>query len=137
MQGPGLRSDESPLSQASARPSSKRGGTAPRCRPADPSPHPHHPPVSARCGPALAALERPFVVRALFFAWVPGLQSRALEWAGGAPERRRPGDPLTPRCNFRGTVTCGWAHFRTFVLGNCFAPSPPPQGCMLDFVFWY
>lgn len=135
MQGPGFRSDENPLSQASARPSSKRGGTAPRCRPTDPGPLPH-PLVSARCGPALASLERPFVARALFFAWVPRLQSRALEWAGGAPEKKKPGDPLTPRCNFRGAVTYGWAHFRTFVLSNCFSPNPP-QGCMLDFVFWY
>ncbi|EQB79159.1 F-box only protein 3 isoform 2 isoform 4-like protein [Camelus ferus] len=87
VQGPGLRSVESPLSQASARPCGKRGGTVPRSRPADPCAL-HLPAlgVFAGFGQPWPLWKGPHPGRVLFSARVPDLRSRAPEWAEGARE---------------------------------------------------
>lgn len=99
---PGPRPEErrEPVLQASVRPSPEGGGTAPRGppRPA---------PASRRriCGPAQGALESSFVARTLCSG--PGPKESGAGIGRWGAREEEPGDPLTPRCDFRGPVIPG------------------------------
>ena len=136
VRGPGLRSDKSPLSWASARPSWKRGDN---CSPLQahgpPRPAPPDPWRLCLIPEALAALKKSPSRRQSTLLSLPGLEAFGVGRQSGPVGRGRgAGRPPYPVVRLLRQRYIWQVHFQTSLLGNCLVFSVPPHGCMLDFV---